>query len=172
VLFVVGTFPTYSETFITNQINDLIDCGHTVYLLALTNGRADIKSSHVNRHHLVEKYKYQFPDRGLLNRVFHFICRKVQGKKYIQLADILEIEPDIDVVHCHFGGVAAVFAEIYLIGHLFNRARKVCTFHGYDMLPNKADYYKREYMVLLEKFDAFTYNTAYLGKNVIEVFPE
>ena len=38
VLFIVGAFPLYSETFILNQITGVIDRGHLVHISATERG--------------------------------------------------------------------------------------------------------------------------------------
>ena len=44
ILFLVPRFPTVSETFILNQIVDLVDKGHTVHIFATERTKKKIHS--------------------------------------------------------------------------------------------------------------------------------
>lgn len=62
ILFVVGSFPSNTQTFILNQMTGLIDLGHEITIFA-RNHRYDIKNSLVDKYELRSKvYVDQLPD--------------------------------------------------------------------------------------------------------------
>lgn len=170
ILFVVGVFPTYSETFIINQINDLIDRGHHVYLLSMVKGSATISDSYSNKYQLVEHCMYQFCTDHLSVRISNKLKRLLHLEPQLAIKEVVALEKKIDIVHCHFGDHAVLFHKIYLTKY-FKRAAIVCTFHGYDFEPYRADYYKKYYRHIITRFDGFLYNTLYFGRIIKEVIP-
>lgn len=170
ILFVVGVFPTYSETFIINQINDLIDRGHNVYLLSMVKGSAAISDSYSNKYQLVEHCMYQFSTDHLFVRISNKLKRLLHLESQLAIKEVVALEKKIDIVHCHFGDHAVLFHKIYLTNY-FKRAAIVCTFHGYDFEPYRADYYKKYYRHIIARFDLFMYNTVYFGRIIKEVIP-
>ena len=54
----VGDFPTVSETFIVNQICDLIDRGHEISIFAFNSTREEIIHQKIKEYKLLEKTKY------------------------------------------------------------------------------------------------------------------
>ncbi len=107
VLFVVGNFPTLSETFVLNQITGLIDRGHEVFIY--TPAKA-AKGSEDKVHQEIENYH-------LLERTY-----------YAELPPDLN---DFDIIYCQFGPLGKLFLEIK---EQYNFSAKLVTcLRGYDL---------------------------------------
>ncbi|MGB8366744.1 MAG: glycosyltransferase [Candidatus Babeliales bacterium] len=62
ILFVVGSFPVLSETFIINQITKLIDRGHEIFIYSFRKGNFKKIHQDVKKYHLLERTFYgKFP---------------------------------------------------------------------------------------------------------------
>ncbi|OHB69691.1 MAG: hypothetical protein A2W23_10185 [Planctomycetes bacterium RBG_16_43_13] len=117
IVYLVGSFPKLSETFILNQITGLIDRGHEVEIVAYHNPKEEKVHADVIKYGLLEKTHYiQYNNElSLLNT-----------KNVRQLVSCL----DADLVHVHF---AAKPAEVAL-----NILKKIgipyiITAHAYDI---------------------------------------
>ncbi len=169
ILFILSQFPSYSETFVANQINDLIDKGHKITIFSFNRG-AVIESSLFSRNDLYEKVIYANPTKSFFARIHRRILRLFIGDRVYQNKFVLKLSESIDVVHCHFGHNALLFYNTYLKYGLFVQAVKICTFHGYDILPSNLPALKNTYKPLFDSFDKFTYNTPYM-QEIVHCFP-
>jgi len=76
ILFVVGYFPVLSETFIINQITQLIDRGHEVFIYSFRKGNLKKVHADINKYHLLKRTSYgRFPAKA----------------------------PPFDIIYCQFG---------------------------------------------------------------------
>jgi colanic acid/amylovoran biosynthesis glycosyltransferase len=117
ILYVVGNFPTLSETFILNQITGLIDRGHEVEIIAYQDPKEKEIHEDVRKYRLLEKTHYILyrDDRSL------FVPSTVQA-----LISCM----DADIIHAHFAdepadmalGISRVIGIPYII-----------TAHAYDI---------------------------------------
>lgn len=175
ILFILGTFPTYSETFIVNQIIGLQDAGHRVYIYSVKEGSKKINNELIGG--IKHRVFYSKKKGSRIEKLVYFIkiiCLvpfKVKIKALLRPRTFFKkplyfLEDYIDVVHCHFAPNALYFIEKYLEKGYFEKAKKINTFHGYDMSPHQVEDYKMAYARIYQIFDAFTYNTPYLG-NVV-----
>src|SRR3989304_9236520 len=89
IVYLVGSFPKLSETFILNQITGLIDRGHEVEIVAYHNPKEEKVHADVIKYGLLEKTHYiQYNNElSLLNT-----------KNVRQLVPCL----DADIIHAHF----------------------------------------------------------------------
>jgi colanic acid/amylovoran biosynthesis glycosyltransferase len=196
IAFVVGRFPTVSETFIVNQIVGLIQLGHDVHIFAYDKGVLE------NIHPIIEKYKLlnnvvffknkPRSKRQRIKNIFYFYFnnyKNIDKKLFLKTLNIFHNKKVLgicglfyesqwflnkfpfDVVHAHFGMNAMRIAYIKSLGFI-PKSKFVTTFHGYDLVLNKVDYYRNLYMTLSQECLEFTVNTKYLLQNLIEIFPK
>lgn len=186
VLFIVNEFPKLSETFVLDQITNLIDNGHTVSILA-KNKPSELKiHPDVKKYNLIENTIYYSPN-GKSAKIGCFISRflinllQMPGRtieslnfnKYKKNAYSLNLffclnkfktNSSFDVIQCHFGN-NGVFGQnlkdLKIIqGKLFT------TFHGYDMTSLLNRYGKEYYNSLFKKGDYFLPISEYWKKKL------
>lgn len=152
IAFIIGAFPTLSETFILNQITGLIDMGQDVEIFAQTNPRNKKVHSDIEKYHLVKRVHYFNMPSTKMKRIlkaiyliiknFHKVPLKIlkslnvfiYGKVALSLKLLYLLIPfldkNFDILYCHFGtnGILGTYLkEMGVDGKL------VTTFHGYDM---------------------------------------
>lgn len=192
IAFLVGRFPTLSETFILNQITGLIDRGHEVDVYGWP-------SEDEKCHDDIEKYDLlkrtytapSLPDSylkraikggGLLTQLL-FKRAGAMGTlnllRYRRLAASLRLlyasvpharegSREYDVVHCHFGQNGILALALQELGFL-NAKRILTTFHGHDVYVDVPRYSSSTRRMLFKKGDGFTVNSEYTARNVVEL---
>lgn len=153
VAFVVGVFPAVSETFIIDQICDLIDRGIAVEVFSFKKGSELNISQRYFDYHLAERTHYlAMPARRvariigtlitipqLLIKNPRALLRSLNVIQYRDAAWSLRLfywsapffDRCFDLYHCHFGVVADDFLIIRdIIGM---KEKMVTTFYGYDV---------------------------------------
>lgn len=188
IAFLVSVFPSVSETFIVNQITDLIDRGHEVKIFAFERGNDGIVHQKIISYGLVEKTVY-FQDLHVskLKRYFPFFrfiisqpesldrkrlltnfpvrkhgLKAMNLQFFYRLKWILD-EGYFDIFHAHFGVNGAYLGEIKKKGFL-KATKLVTSFHGYDLAPKLLSQYREKYKYLFEEADLLTVNTWYTKK--------
>lgn len=167
VAFIIGRFPVVSETFIINQIADLIDRGVNVEVFAYERGGADCISSKYEAYRMAAITHYlRAPDSKLarlraaipigLKLLFtspRLLVRSINIIKYpreaLSLQLLFSVIPFIgkrfDIIHCHFGTIAVAFLPTRDALRL--NTPIITTFYGYDVSAavkdSKVDYYNR-----------------------------
>lgn len=121
VAFVVGEFPVISETFIINQVCDLIDRGIDVQIFTFKRGVDTYVAGRYTQYRLLERTHFLWAPRIVwssrwLTALFQTI--PFLGKHF-------------DLIHCHFGTIASKYLFIRKI--LGNTAPLLTTFYGYDV---------------------------------------
>ncbi len=187
IAIVVNYFPTVSETFIVNQINSLLDAGFQISLYAYHQVDLAVIHDSFTRYHLLDKVHYfTKPPISKLARFGSFLKWTLQNFKHIKWTlffktlNIFKYRKDAytlklffeaqwflvsnktDLIHAHFGMVGNRIAYLKAKGILPDAIPLISTFHGYDLVPNKLDQYKKTYRYLFTKGNAFTVNTPYL----------
>ncbi|WP_281310632.1 glycosyltransferase [Flavobacterium flavigenum] len=165
VLFWVNSFPVVSETFIRNQIVDLIKEGIEVQIFCTLKNKHNQAIEGFEEYDLLNKTldfsdilpktkirKIKYALRILADSLFtenfkyytNFIRLLIKEKKYtFSSIFILHyiLKTKIDIVHCHFGPVGnkAVFLKKIQLP-----IKLICTFHGYDIRLGiqKRNFYK------------------------------
>ena len=176
IAFVVGEFPLVSETFIINQIADLMERGMKVTVFAFKRGDQSNCSQKFHDYHMSDAVHYleapiDFFVRSI-SRVILLIRLLLHSPALIiNLFKIGKTNPGVlpsqllfwstpflnrkfDLVHCHFGPVANKYLVIK--DFLGLKEKIITTFYGYDVslfFKNKpSDYYdnlKRESSLFL-----------------------
>lgn len=153
VAFVTGRFPVVSETFIINQVADLIDRGVDVEVFTFEWGDENLVSSRFVEYKMTGRmHRLRAPvskARRLLTAV-PIICRLLfaqpkllfralnfiqYGKRAWSLQLLFSVVPFVgqhfDLIHCHFGTTALEFLPIKHA--LTLRIPMITTFYGYDV---------------------------------------
>jgi colanic acid/amylovoran biosynthesis glycosyltransferase len=157
IAYIIGEFPSLSETFILNQIIGLIALGHEVNIYAQKPKKlSKIHQDIINFRLLSYTFYHPRIPRNYLIRLFKILylliksCFKSRSFILIKLLksthlgnqnvflntfyysiSFLEEKGIYDVVHCHFGHLGIIGNQLKNIGAFEG---KICTtFHGWDM---------------------------------------
>lgn len=192
IAFLVGEFPSFSETFILNQITGLIDLGHDVSIYAkrprsISKTHSDISKYQLLAHtsyypelpanYILRFLKWLFILVLLLLRKPSVVVRSLNWLRYkrfiLSLRGLFLIAPfsvkehKYDIIHCHFGniGLNGLFLkEIGVIqGHL------ITSFHGYDLSVLPKQLGKDLYSTLFESGNKFTCGSTFMLNKAIEL---
>jgi len=156
IAFLVGEFPSLSETFILAQITGLIDRGHNVVIYAEQPAKTDKVHPDVEKYRLLDRTHYypKLPANYLLRLLrglwlFMLNCfrnptvliRSLNYFQFNQLAVSLRglyltipfIQENLkyDIIHCHFGNIGVRGLFLKKIGAISGSL--VTTFYGYDI---------------------------------------
>lgn len=177
IAFLVGQFPTLSETFVLNQITGLIERGHEVDIYAQKQG--DIAKIHpdVAKYDLLSRTYHQpkMPKNHILRLVkggqllFTYwhknplaLLRSLNIFKYGKQAASLKLlyaaipmlrQQPYDIVHCHFGSIGLKGMWLQDIGVL--QGKLLVVFHAIDITWDIQRLGERIYDRLFEKGDLF-----------------
>lgn len=187
ILVIVTTFPSVSETFILNQITDLIDRGYDVTIFSYNQPSEDIKHPLFTEYNLKEKTFYHFKNEvGKLKGFFYlfkFILFNIfkidfskltfSQQKWKALYDlpIFLLKVKYDIIHCHFGFNGKKIAHLKKL-NIIKDEKCVLTFHGSDLTPSLIEEYKVFYKEVFRFFNAFTVNSPYLESILKKIHPE
>ncbi len=156
IAFLVGEFPSISETFILSQITGLIDLGHHVDIYAIPPKQEVKKHSDIDKYNLSQTTFYhpkisknifcRIKDSfSILSQYIHInpktIIRSLNIIKYgktalslrllHRLVPFLEKNSNYDIIHCHHGSVALIGAKLIDIKAITGSF--IVSFHGYDV---------------------------------------
>ena len=175
IAIVVGSFPVVSETFIVNQITDLIDRGHQVLIFAYKKNTLDVIHQKIIDYKLLENVHYaKAASLPLPSRYIAFFRFLIKNKKHIDYRRltrsfhlktyekfkwILDKAP-FDIIHVHFGNIAIHIAEMRKWGYLKNTGF-VTSFHGADISPHLISKNPNFYNDLIGEVDLITVNSEY-----------
>jgi len=188
IAFVVGKFPSLSETFILNQITALIERGHEVEIYA--NRPPMMKSVHedIKKYRLLERthYRLRMPPNSLLRLlkglgvfVTHFLkapvvlLRCINVFKYGTYAASLKLLygavpllhlNEYDIVHCHYGPNGLIVAYLKEIGVVHTPF--ITTFHGADANVVPRTQPKNFYEPLFRLGNVFTVSSDFMRGRV------
>ena len=185
IAFFVPSFPATTETFVVNQIVDLIKRGHEVHIFALSRSTAQVIHSSILENNLLDitsfleenstSYIKRYSsfirfiglnrrnvDFGRLVRLFNPSkkFRKIFNLRYFTKYEWIFKEGNFDILHAHFGRAGTFVAELKSFGY-YSRAPFIASFHGYDISPHLLEEYKVEYQTLFHEADLFTVNSPY-----------
>jgi len=151
IAFIVDTFPVVSETFIINQVADLLDRGVDVDVFAFNRGEAELASNRYAEYRMSERTHYLDKPRSKLGRCLLSFLPAVQlllrGRILRYLRRILaggQAGPlqllygaawfsgrRFDLIHCHFGTTAVQFLAVMDVLGL--ETPLVTSLYGYDV---------------------------------------
>lgn len=193
IAFIVSEFPALSETFILNQIVELIKAGYKVDIYASINRNDSKVHPDVEKYHLLSHTYYaasmpnsrfarilkairlflsNFPKAPLI--MLRILISIFKPKQRVSLLTLLyEVIPwldrglSYDILHCHFGWNGLKGVALKEVGAI--QGKLVTTFHGVDVnaIPRQSgkDYYFR----LFQKGDLYTANTDFTKKQTINL---
>lgn len=195
ILIVVTEFPSVSETFILNQIVDLIDNGHQVKIFSYNEPSEKIVHQIVKDYNLRELVFTHFKNRkSKINRIKGAISFLKKYFRYLDFYSILQLfnlykwrkniskakiyydfplfllKEKYDIIHCHFGFNGVKISRAYKLG-LSIANKKIVSFHGSDLTPSKIEEYRILYQDIFEVFEAITVNTPYLENIIKSIYP-
>lgn len=193
IAFVVNHFPSVSETFIQNQITDLVDRGHEIKIYAFTERKLKVIHHAVERYKLIEKTTYfQFQGGSGIKRLAWLFLFVIKNFRFLVAATNFKIfkpralrkairshslslsvahflnSTGFDIVHAHFGQRGLVVANL-IAQRMVANFKFVTSFHGYDLNPLFVNRYKLEYKNLFRFADAVTVNSKYLEGILLSV---
>ena len=184
IAILLTSFPNYSETFITNQINYLIEIGFDVTIFARTHNRNELTNNPVIKKLTDKLVVYSLPEempQNSLQRIgaaFRLLFKKHPyrsllwktvnpfrfGRKafslhYIFLLFNLKdyLYKNFDVAHAHFGQNGNLLLDMQKL-HLLRAKRTVVSFHGSDLHIINTSRYRK----LFRSHAVFTVNSAYM----------
>ncbi len=163
---VVESFPVVSETFVIDQVADLIDRGLDVEIFAFAKGARSNISPRFHAYSMSERVRYlDMPGSKIARRLraLPLLARSLRKPKaLLRMARARRFAPEVawplrllywcgpfigrpcDVYHCHFGPSGERFALIREI--LGIRAPFLTSFYGYDasmVFRNESNPYPR-----------------------------
>jgi colanic acid/amylovoran biosynthesis glycosyltransferase len=157
IAFLVGRFPSLSETFILNQITGLIDRGHEVDIYARKPDDGQKVHPDVEKYNLRDRVIYrQMPTNGAIRLIRGMalaaggsgrnpgvIARSLNIARFGREASSLKLlywaaaflkqQKTYDIVHGHFGPNGLLALSLRQIGAIHPTAKIVATFYGYDV---------------------------------------
>lgn len=197
IAVVVGAFPVVSQTFIVNQVNSLIDAGHEVNLYAYKKRETESIHESLKKHDLLKKVIYlKKKNPKHIWRYFEFVIWtfqnlfKIKWKRYFKTLNVFKygkrayflsnffatrwslIEDDFDIIHIHFAHNAILMSYLKSIGLFSRKTKLITTLHGYDLVPNKSEFYKDAYSNVFEQTSVFTVNSLYLKQQLQRLQPK
>lgn len=196
IAFIVKQFPSVSETFVLNQITDLVDRGHEVKIFSFKNKKPSLIHQAVERYKLLEKTTYfRFPPySGVKKAVWRLLFTVSNLNALIHEPAFTFVHPGsmrrairdlwfsqslvgflrtgaFDIVHAHFGQCGATVANLVAKGNI-GGFKFVTSFHGNDLIPLFVERYKQEYKNLFNYADSVTVNSSYLAEILLRVCPQ
>ncbi|QYJ85009.1 glycosyltransferase [Shewanella mesophila] len=151
VIYFLSEFPCYSETFIINQINGLIERGIDIQIITLKQGEAkDIEI--IKRHDLISRTtcltdvsdgsinKRYVQLKNILFSLTNSNFRKIMMRKlkdknfgFVNYANLIKKRShfEADAIVAHFGPSAIIADDLIELGCLSGKLYPV--FHGYDI---------------------------------------
>lgn len=194
ISFVVGGFPTVSETFILNQIVYLIDAGYEVRIFSTAVNR-NLESFHKNvvKYDLLSKTIsfnwHDYMPKGYVNRLlktgycllkyfknpivfalfesfnfFKYGRSSVNLNQFYKALMAVHFQNE-EFLHFHFGTSAVNVLPLLKIGRNLNPKITV-TFHGYDSHLYSKEYYKELFSI---PNVLYTSNTQFTKQRILKL---
>ncbi len=155
IVFIVGVFPSLSETFVLNQITGLIDLGHKVKIFAGARSREGLYHNDVRRYRLLDSVCY-FHDKPqskflrIVKAIWILISKGYRcprailsslnffkyGRDAISLSLFYKVVHfldaiDADIIYCHFGQNGLVAVTLKQMGII--KGEIITVFHAADI---------------------------------------
>ena len=179
----IPSFPTFSETFILNQITGLLDRGQEITIFARSPGRGEIVHEAVTTYKLIDRTYYFGVNYQKIpsNKIIKYgnalrllvkcipnspmpLVRTLNIRRYGRKAARLSLFYQVyrlhqanlqkyDIIHAHFGEMGEYAAFLKKIG--LTRAKIITTFYGWDISKYIKVYGKEVYKNLFTYGDKF-----------------
>ena len=191
IAFLISTFPSISQAFITNQIIGLIEKGYAVEIFAYRKEIGACDNMLVKKYDLVRKTKYiPHISKNKIKRVYKslFLLAAHLKKKPLSLIGtlnffkygkealnlnllykaipFLESEP-FDLIHCQFGTQGIDVVKLRELGVF--KAKIVISFRGYDLSRHLKQRGENVYAELFKKGDLFLPVSSYFRKRLLKL---
>ena len=191
VAFVVGNFPSISQTFILNQIAGLMELGHQVDIFSFDKGEPGKLHPIVEKYDLLSRttylwdakhsWRYRFlhgdpvfwkfffksPKAAISSINFFKFGRKALSLSLLYQADHLAGKGPYDVIHCQFGTFGLQFLPIHELGILGGKL--IVQFRGYDISQFVQENGKDVYKKLFSKTDYFLTNCDFFKRKLVSM---
>ncbi len=183
IAFLVGSFPSLTETFILNQITGLLDRGHNVDIFATVSKDEKAVQSEILKYNLLLKTHYRYNLKGAFQagldisaRKFGKLCRTLNFLKYGSNASQLRLLFDslhllgngpYDIVHSHFATKNILGPQLKNAGII--KGKLVSTFYGYDITGFIKKNGKNIYNILFKEADLITVIVKQWKKKLIDL---
>lgn len=152
IAFIVGEFPSLSQTFVLNQITGLRDRGYEIDIYANKSRNYHKVHPDVERYNLLSHTYYIGATGNRRSRLLKLLkllpasypkyslrlLRSLNIFMYPKRLPLLETlsvlllhKPAYDIIHCHFGPNGLKGATLRDIGAL--QGKLITTFHGFDI---------------------------------------
>lgn len=193
ILVIVTEFPSVTETFILNQITDLIDRGHDVTVFTYNKSKKLFVHKLYKDYNLDLKTITHFKNKDSKWEIFKAaVSFFLKHKKKISIVKVMKLlspfswkhkleklkvyydlplflfSETFDIVHVHFGSNGRKIAAALKL-RICPASKAVLSFHGSDLTPSKIAVYKETYKDVFKYFNAFTINSIYLRDILLEV---
>jgi len=188
IAILVTEFPKLSETFILNQITDLLEKGHEVTIFALCASHENKIHSDVKKYNLLQLTSYiNIPAKRIdrfIKAIFLVISNFHKGPikilksinifKYREEAFSLNLlyylitflGSEFDIIHSHFGPNGIIGAYLKEIGI---PGKYLTNFHGYDVNSYPRIKGEDTYKNLFKVGDIFFANTNFTKQRLIQL---
>ena len=196
IVFLVKTFPSVSETFILNQVIQLLDVGHDVQVFATHRpDKSHVQHKLVGEYDLLSRttYRPHMPEDRLARIAkavkilaenpakAPVLLKTLNVARFGELALSLDLfytavpfldAKEFDIIHGHFGMNGVKAAAIKSLGLL--RGKLVTTFYGYDVNSKYISAKSKSYYnQLISMGDGFSAGSGFLHKKALKFgFPE
>ena len=187
IYFVLGGFPVVSQSFLYNQISQVIlEDRYEVAILVLNRKKGKVHPAYahlnekvqflpsgrengaVSKVKLIAKsyFKLLFKNPGMIFKAMNvskYGRDAANGSYLIRAAQFLELQPDL--YHCHFGTTARIVADLKDMGAV--KCKMISSFHGKDITVYPKQFGKAFYKRLFQTSEMFTGNSRFIiGKMV------
>jgi colanic acid/amylovoran biosynthesis glycosyltransferase len=193
IAFIVGRFPSLSQTFILRQITGLLDRGHDVEVFAHNPGKDPIAHSDIEKYGLLKHTTYLNTYASSKNRIARFAGRvgllvtnfdKAPttvlktldvtrfGKGALSLEVLRAVTPFLekgpyDIIHCQFGTFGNLGILLKDTGLL--RGKLVTSFRGYDISSYTQRHGEHIYRDLFSRGDLFLCVSDYIKQKLVRL---
>ena len=190
IAFIVGVFPGLSETFILNQITELLKKGHDVEIFSVRKNEELTHHEIINKLNLMRLVSFfpLVPKNKILRIIkggFLFIKFFLKNPtKMLKAINFFSLEKDVfslkilyhiipflrkefDIIHSHFGNTGEIGVFLRKGGM---KGKLVTTFYGYDLSTHVNLFGKDVYKELFEHGDLFLPICNYFKKKIVKLF--
>jgi colanic acid/amylovoran biosynthesis glycosyltransferase len=188
IYFVLGGYPVVSQSFLYNQISQVIKENHyDVEILVLNKKKGKVHPAYEQLNDLVrflpsgrgngiaDKLKLiaksfftlLFKQPGLIIKalnVSRYGRDAANGSYLIRAAQFSELHPDL--YHCHFGTTAKIVANLKDMNVV--KCKMITSFHGKDITVYPKQFGKAFYTTLFRTSERFTGNSHFIINKMID----